>query len=99
MANQTAKPDLDIVSRVPSKVWEQIFGHVSVLQLLKFRLICRSWRSIVDGCPALMKRILLKFPEGFVLDREYKPEYLVPARNLSLEKVRISTVDSCCLNC
>ncbi|XP_038105610.1 uncharacterized protein LOC119765566 [Culex quinquefasciatus] len=94
MANHTIKPDMDIVSRVPSKVWEQIFGHVSVHQLLEFRLICRSWRSIVDGCPALMERILLKFPEGFVLDREYKPEYLVPARNLSLEKVRISTVDS-----
>uniref|UniRef100_A0A8D8HRW1 (northern house mosquito) hypothetical protein n=1 Tax=Culex pipiens TaxID=7175 RepID=A0A8D8HRW1_CULPI len=84
----SAKPD--IVSRVPSNVWEQIFGHVSVLQLLEFRLICRSWRSIVDGCPALMKRILLKFPEGFVLDREY--EHLVPARNLSLEKVQIMAV-------
>uniref|UniRef100_A0A8D8L1W0 (northern house mosquito) hypothetical protein n=1 Tax=Culex pipiens TaxID=7175 RepID=A0A8D8L1W0_CULPI len=94
MAAITTPPELDLAIHVPANVWENIFQRVGVLQLLEFRLICRSWRGIVDGSPALMNRICIKFPPGFALDRDYEPDYLVPARNLTLEKVRISAVNT-----
>ncbi|GAB4855137.1 hypothetical protein Ancab_023767 [Ancistrocladus abbreviatus] len=37
------------ISFVPSELWTQVFVRLPVKDLLKFRCVCKEWRSIIDS--------------------------------------------------
>ncbi|XP_038105609.1 uncharacterized protein LOC119765565 [Culex quinquefasciatus] len=64
---------------LPGEVWTEMFRDMSADQLLRMRLVCRRWRDIVTGSPALMAKLTVSFR-----GRKFKPDYLLPVSKASL---------------
>ncbi|XP_038104675.1 uncharacterized protein LOC6045626 [Culex quinquefasciatus] len=45
----------------PPEIWEHIFRHLTGLQILRTRLVCRRWRDIIAGCPLLLRKLRIRF--------------------------------------
>uniref|UniRef100_A0A8D8G0H7 (northern house mosquito) hypothetical protein n=1 Tax=Culex pipiens TaxID=7175 RepID=A0A8D8G0H7_CULPI len=77
-----------------ANVLEEIFKYLNVSDLLQVRCTCRRWKETVDDCSELMERVLIKFPENLVFDRNYQPVKLVPAKNVTFTESRVSSVQT-----
>lgn len=55
---------------LPVEMWTKVFMNLSVNQLRKIRMTCRSWNQIVSGCPKLMEKMVARLPKDIILDEE-----------------------------
>uniref|UniRef100_A0A1Q3EW38 F-box domain-containing protein n=1 Tax=Culex tarsalis TaxID=7177 RepID=A0A1Q3EW38_CULTA len=67
---------------LPTEVWIEVFRNLSCNELLKMRQVCRRWRDIVTGCPALMGKLTVTFRK-----RKVDPDYLLPVRKASFKAI------------
>lgn len=68
---------------LPVEMWTKVFMNLSVIQLRKVRMTCRSWNQIVSGCPKLMEKMVARLPKDIILDEECEQ-----AKLLSFSKSR-----------
>uniref|UniRef100_A0A8D8GZ82 (northern house mosquito) hypothetical protein n=1 Tax=Culex pipiens TaxID=7175 RepID=A0A8D8GZ82_CULPI len=54
----------------PPEIWEAIFRHLTGLQLLRMRLVCRRWRDIVTSCPPLMAQFRIVLENMDLVDED-----------------------------
>lgn len=54
----------------PPEIWEAIFHHLTGLQLLRMRLVCRRWRDIVTSCPPLMAQFKIVLENMDLVDED-----------------------------
>uniref|UniRef100_A0A8D8MA64 F-box/LRR-repeat protein 20 n=2 Tax=Culex pipiens TaxID=7175 RepID=A0A8D8MA64_CULPI len=75
---------------LPTEIWEQIFQHLGGRQLARVRATCRRWRDVVDGCPRLAGKFVVKLPTDTLVDEHYEPGHVMgSAARVALEKVEI----------
>ncbi|EDS41968.1 conserved hypothetical protein [Culex quinquefasciatus] len=56
--------------KLSEQIMLNIFDHMSSEQLLQARLVCRHWKSLIEGSPSLSKRLFLKFYNGTLENQE-----------------------------
>ncbi|XP_039439147.1 uncharacterized protein LOC120420224 [Culex pipiens pallens] len=91
----TASVVLDPAANLlPAKLWCRVFQYLTVVQLRRVRLTCANWKRLVDGDPALMERVTLRFPNGTNIDAKFRPKCVPPAaRGAKFYACKISTVE------
>ncbi|KAL9696626.1 hypothetical protein quinque_016205 [Culex quinquefasciatus] len=78
--NHQAKSATTVI-HLPPKIWEHIFRFIPGFQLLRLRLICRTWNDVISGSLSLMDRFHFRIigrGRQERMTREYVPPGLHP---------------------
>ncbi|KAL9695788.1 hypothetical protein quinque_015073 [Culex quinquefasciatus] len=84
VGNTTQQPDLP---ELPTEIWIEVFRNLPDGRLPKVRLVCRRWRDIVDGCPALLAKITVAFCSLTGM-RKFNPDRLLPVTKASFVSIK-----------
>ncbi|KAL1395640.1 hypothetical protein pipiens_011109 [Culex pipiens pipiens] len=84
VGNTTQQPDLP---ELPTEIWIEVFRNLPGGRLPKVRLVCRRWRDIVDGCPALLAKITVAFCSRTAYQK-VNPDRLLPVTKASFVSIK-----------
>lgn len=88
----TTLSEFELRSQPSTETWQKIFALLDFKSLLSVRSTCKRWKQIVDESAVIMQRFGIRFKD-FVIDRDFQPTCLIPARSATFENTRISSID------